>query len=149
MVDHWGYALPATGSPSQDALGLAVTMGDAAHRSGSHTATVAADGSWSLTLPVDRSESSVHIVSVTQTVPGVRVSTRYVTMQVLAPVLRPTGGQPEPTDLLGMFVSAQTQQQNQIPTPPPAPTGLSAVAGDVFGQAIFLHLAVERGAADA
>ena len=130
VVDHWGYALPATGSPSQDALGLAVTMGDAAHRSGSHTATVAADGSWSLTLPVDRSESSVHIVSVTQTVPGVRVSTRYVTMQVLAPVLRPTGGQPEPTDLLGMFVSAQTQQQNQIPTPPPAPTGLSAVAGD-------------------
>jgi hypothetical protein len=133
IVDHWGFQLPLGAAPTQTALSLATERVDGAHRGVARQVPVEADGTWGIDLAVDRSTTSVHILAVTQKIPGVRVSTRYVAVQVLAPVVLRRAPATEnlmstPVSTLNTQGSQQNQNQNQIPTPPTAPTNVVAVS---------------------
>jgi hypothetical protein len=129
IVDHWGFQLPQGTAPTQESLGLAVERADHSQSGPVRQAPVDADGVWGVDFAINRSVTSVHILTVTQTIPGIRVSTRYVAVQVLAPaVLRRVRAA---NNLLTASVSAmanQSGQQNQIPSPPMAPTDVVAVS---------------------
>ena len=130
IVDHGGFEIADGTTPTQEALALALQSAGDTHRGAGGQASVDAGGSWSVALGVDRSVTSVHIISVTQTIPGVRSTTRHLAVRVLAPtVLRPSK-RPSAARMLDLAATVQSTQQNPIPTPTPpvAPVDVIGVA---------------------
>ena len=129
IIDRWGFQISNGTVPSQEALGFAAVRADSSHRGAARQVPVAADGTWGVDLTIDRSVTSLHIITVTQTIPGVRVSTRHLAVQVLAPVVR--RGARTTTSLLTAPASALSVQGSAVivPAVPAAPTQVRATAG--------------------